>query len=222
MKNRKKRARPTPLPGRVTTLDRKTLRSISEDKGSTSVTVIILNFMREKQLKYALPTLVKQSFGNLNVDFLIINDGLPGECERIAAEYNVPVVFTGQRNLKKMHWRCMGFAANVGIKQAKGDIVIITEAEIYHFGNTIKELAYATAANSKLLSIPSQLWRDKGDFLKTLEKGRADGNKGRDQNATYPYLMAIRRENIMAIGGFDEDFTGRTADDTDFRNRLRK
>lgn len=116
----------------------------------------------------------------------------------------------------------MGFAANVGIKQAKGDIVIITEAEIYHFGNTIKELAYATAANSKLLSIPSQLWRDKGDFLKTLEKGRADGNKGRDQNATYPYLMAIRRENIMAIGGFDEDFTGRTADDTDFRNRLRK
>ena len=40
-------------------------------------------------------------------------------------------------------------------------------------------------------------------------------------NPFMPYFMAVNRQRLVDIGGYDEDFTGIGADDNDLTDRLR-
>jgi GT2 family glycosyltransferase len=112
------------------------------------------------------------------------------------------------------------------VKKANGDILVLCCAEMFHLNETINALTQPLMGDSKLLVVPSFGKRDNGTFLKHLIE--SNGNYKSEMlngisniNILLPFLMALSREQYIAIGGYDEDFTGIASDDIDFVDRLK-
>lgn len=193
------------------------------------VSVLITTFLRPHLLKWNLISLARQ---NIAFDFetIILNDGLPDATEELCRKYeeqlNLKYIFTGQRNLEgDLIYRVPGFALNIGAKQASGEILIISCAEMFHLNHTIQPLANIVLLNRKLLGTAIGM-DDDGSFLDYLNNNngkydfKAYLNNYWRLNTRLPFLMAIHRDEFFHIGGYDEDFTGFAYDDNDLIERL--
>jgi hypothetical protein len=147
-------------------------------------------------------------------------------CVDYKEELNIKYIFTGKRNSpSRMIWRVPGFVLNIGVKQSTGDIIVICCAEMFHINNTIELLT--NAVEDKTIAIPKAR-DDNGKFLSYLEAARGDVNinvynsQPPLENVKFPFLIAMKWDDFVSIGGYDEDFTGTDYDDTDFVGRLVK
>jgi glycosyltransferase involved in cell wall biosynthesis len=193
------------------------------------VSIIIPSFRRAHLLQWNLISLSKQIIP-FEFETLLLNDGLPDEteslCNAFKEQLHLKYIFTGKRNSPdKMIWRVPGFVLNIGVKQASGDIIIICCAEMFHLNNTIELLS--NAVDNKVIAIPKAK-DDNGLFLKHLQitKGNYNINEYEQQpileNVKFPFLIAMKWDEFVSVGGYDEDFTGTDYDDTDFVGRLVK
>ncbi|MEN6324661.1 MAG: glycosyltransferase family A protein [Syntrophomonas sp.] len=197
------------------------------------ISVIIPTMQRSHLLKWNLYSLSKQIIP-WDFETIVLNDGIQDEteniCEKHREQLNLKYVFTGQRNLPdNIVWRVPGFAFNIGVKMSQGDILILCDAEMYHLNDTIAKLVAPLIDNPKLLGIPVGYNDANSTFLNSLEEH--NGNHNIDLNelengypkidSSLPYLMSISKNEFLAIGGYDEDFTGVAADDDDLVRRLR-
>lgn len=195
------------------------------------VSIVIPAFQRADLLKWNFWSLAKQNIP-FNFETIIVNDGIMDETEELCQQYssrlNIRYIFSGQRNLNGgIKWRVPGFANNIGVKQAKGDILVLCCAEMFHINDTISNLVQPVMQDSKLLGRPSYGRRDDGKFLKQLIDNNGDYKfemLACASNALVflPFLMALSREQYVVIGGYDEDFTGIAHDDDDFVDRLKR
>lgn len=193
------------------------------------VSIVITTYKRTNLLRWGLYSL---SLQNIPFDFetIVVNDGIEDETEAICHEFkeklNLRYIFAGQRNLKgDQIWRVPGFAINIGVKQATGDILVLCCAEMYHVNNTIENLIRPILNNPKLLVIPEGKDDREGAFLEHISK--YDGstrldvyNRCSPLDTSMPFLMAMHRNQFMEIGGYDEDFVGIAYDDRDIIDRL--
>lgn len=201
---------------------------------SIQTSLIINTFCRPRLLYWGLWSLTKQRLpGGLEV--IIINDGLLDEteeiCKSFAHKLNIRYYFTGQRNLElegRTRWRIPGFGINFGVKQAQGEIIILSCAEMFHIStDNIVFLVEGIRENSKLLGIPYLAKDDRdGRFLAQLEKhdGAYEQHhvlQCRDLNSELPFVLSLHKKEFMEIGGYDEDFWGIAFDDNDLMDRLR-
>lgn len=196
------------------------------------VSIIIPSFQRDHLLKWNLFSLSKQ---NIPFDFetIVLNDGIPDYTEVICEQYkeqlNIKYIFTGHRNLSgKMIWRVPGFVINIGVKRSIGNIIFLCCAEIFHLNNTIELMTsiYSAEGSNKYIAMPKAK-DDNQAFLNHIEAN--NGNVvSMDEyhmqpplvNVKYPFFLAMKRDEFMEIGGYDEDFTGTDYDDQDFIERL--
>jgi glycosyltransferase involved in cell wall biosynthesis len=195
------------------------------------VSIIITAFQRADLLKWNFWSLAKQKIP-FDFETIVVNDGAMDDTEALCMQYssqlNLRYIFSGQRNLDgKVQWRVPGFANNIGVKNASGDILVLCCAEMFHLNETISALVQPIMEDSKLLGIPSYGKRDDGTFLKYLIENNGNFNFEmldviQDINVLLPFLMALSREQYVAIGGYDEDFTGIALDDDDFVDRLKR
>jgi len=187
------------------------------------ISIIIPTYLRDNLLKYSLESLSKQIISNLEV--FVVNDGLPGECENLCKKYEFNYIFTGERNLKKLQWRSGVISINTGVKTTKGEIIIISCGEMYYINNNCLDLlVQPVIKNSMAIGIPVGK-DDDGKYLALLDSNQIDLNNQlwsvtRKLNTTKPFLMAIRKEHFVEIGGYDENFLVGGDDDTDIRDRL--
>jgi predicted glycosyltransferase involved in capsule biosynthesis len=125
-------------------------------------------------------------------------------------------------------WRVPGFAINIGAKISKGQILIISCAEMFHLNNCIAQLTFPLLSDPKLLGIPIARDDQDSSFLNNLiaKEGSFDHNSFYNNypglNTSLPFLTSVTREEFFAIGGYDEDFTGIGYDDNDLMLRLTK
>ncbi|HWP97961.1 MAG TPA: glycosyltransferase [Syntrophomonadaceae bacterium] len=195
-----------------------------------STSIIITTFQRPHLLKWGLYSLAKQA---MPADFetIVLNDGLHDETENICNEYkhklNLKYVFTGQRNMDgQIKWRVPGYAINIGAKLSKGEILIISCAEMFHLNDCIVQLTIPLRNNPKLMGIPIARDDQDSSFLNQLVSsgGQYDYNAFYNNypvlNTALPFLTSISRQEFFAIGGYDEDFTGIGYDDDDLMSRL--
>lgn len=193
------------------------------------VSIIIPSFKRAHLLQWNLLSLSKQTIP-FDFETIVLNDGLPDETEQLCAAFkdhlNLKYIFTGKRNNpNKIIWRVPGFVLNIGVKQAKGDIIVICCAEMFHINNTIELLA--KAVDDKVIAIPKAK-DDNGAFLRVLTNNKGRFNLAEYElqppleNVKFPFLIAMKWDEFVSIGGYDEDFTGTDYDDTDFVGRLVK
>jgi len=137
-------------------------------------------------------------------------------------------------------WRVPGFAFNIGLRQCDSDIIVLTCAEMYHLGDSLRCVVAAVQKDNMALATPKTLYDDNGRMLALLQEGNhsptgqqhalesiADDNKQRYlgqhpflANHFMPYFMGISRRKLIDIGGYDEDFTGVGCEDNDLVDRL--
>lgn len=193
--------------------------------------IIIPSFKRAHLLQWNLFSLAKQSM-SFDFETIILNDGVLDGTEDLCSQYkerlNIKYFFTGQRNTGGQSvWRVPGFAINIGVRKSSGDIILLCCAEMFHVNETIKLITdvYNSPNSDKVLAIPKAK-DDNGGFLKRLEISNGDfsieeyNKQPRLKNIKLPFFMAMRRNEFMDIGGYDEDFTGVAYEDTDLMERL--
>ncbi|WP_054692851.1 glycosyltransferase family 2 protein [Syntrophomonas palmitatica] len=196
------------------------------------VSVLITAFQRPHLLKWNLFSLARQEIP-FSYEIIVLNDGIADETETLCAVYqkrlNIKYVFTGQRNRQgEMKYRVPGFALNIGAKLSSGDVLIISCAEMFHLNETIAHLCKPVVIDPKFLATSIGMDDQDASFLDYVESNGGDFDY-EDYlhnypllNTSLPFLMAVKRREFFAIGGYDEDFVGFAYDDNDLISRLSK
>lgn len=190
--------------------------------------IIISTYKRPELLKHHLDSLVRQK--NIqNCEILIMNDGVEDTTKDVYLQYsdklNLRYFFTGQRNAEIDTWRVPGFCLNIGVKQSVSDIIFISCAEMYLMeDDVIDEMIKSLQQNKRRLVITNGK-DDNGTFLKCVNTTGKNINVYKSLpplNTKIPFYMAIWKDNVIQIGGYDEDFIGVGFEDNDLVERLKK
>jgi predicted glycosyltransferase involved in capsule biosynthesis len=203
-----------------------------------NATILIGCYCRPEYLRWHLESLLaNKPYWPCPCRVVVLNDGIHDETESIAEKFGVDYLFTGSRNDTDKVWRCPGFALNIGIKQYQSDIIILSCAEMYHLGDTLSSVIAPVIKDKSVIGTPI-VYDDHGPLLKYLQhpsehsfnecvaevkcktKVRYKEQDPFLANPFMPYFIAIRRHNLISIGGYDEDFIGKGADDNDLMDRL--
>jgi glycosyltransferase involved in cell wall biosynthesis len=203
------------------------------DKGKyMKLSILISSFQRGHLLKYNLQQLAKQ-YKPFSYEILVLNDGIIDDTEEICNQFkkdlNIRYIFTGQRNIPNVVWRIPGFTVNIGIKQALGEHVIISCAEMFLLDDVLCDYVRILDADRKSLVITEGKDDIDAVFLENLK--HANPTKfvlEKIYNAIscalhteYPFFMGINRQELLDIGGYDEDLIGYCWDDYDLIERLK-
>jgi len=175
--------------------------------------IFLTTFQRDKLLKLGLESINCHTVPD-NCKITILNDGLEETAKNISKLYGCNYIFTGHRHTNKLHWRIPGYALNIGIKRSDADIVIISCAEVFHLDNCLEPMIDLCTHSPNTLVITEGKDDRNGSFTES------NYDSLHDLKTELPFLMAMRREHFMAIGGYDEDFTGQSYDDDDLVERL--
>lgn len=196
--------------------------------------LILPCYKRAKLLDVGLASLVEYPTNNLEI--MVMNDGFPDDTEEVCNKYkklglNIKYIFTGQRNLKETIWRVPGFCLNIGVQQCEGDIIILSCPEILHLNFTLGYILEPLKKNHMLMTIPEWMYFDDNGYFtdlvlnnKPIDKddylSLESGALGKEA-VTMPFLLGMHKKHFIDIGGYDEDFTGYSADDNDLIERLK-
>lgn len=190
-------------------------------------TMLMPTFYRDDCLRLGLTSVTRQPVEDIEI--LVLNDGPQSEQTReIAESFGATYIHTGVRfnDNPDANWRVPGFPFNIGAKMAKADILILTCPEMWHMEPyTIQRLLVPVIADPMAIGITDGR-RDTGLFhTAVLRDINASHNAAYGQipmlRTELPFLMALRTQLYLDIGGYDEDFTGSSYDDGDFVGRLK-
>jgi|GEM_PF-4296160 len=192
--------------------------------------VLIPTFERNSVLKLNLESLARQKPSDIEV--FVLDDRFDEDevclelVEQFSKELDIHYIHTGQTKTNN-YWRIPGFPLNIGAKQAKGEQLIVCCAEMLHVNDTLTKLIEPLEEHPQRLTIPQGKREEKSEVRKQISRlGRPLNDEEfwripQNLNVRYPFLMGINKGIFMDIGGYDEDFTGITADDDDLIGRLR-
>ena len=211
-------------------------RRPSEKDLDMSVSVLITTFNRPLHLKVSLESLCRQPLENLDYEIVVINDAIEDDTEEIVSGYvnagiNIKYLFTGQRNKDGLIWRVPGFALNIAIQQSTSDIIVISNCDVYHLGNTLQSVVEATEKFPYTLGTLGKIYKDNGSLINYLTQETlptseeinrvlASSNNDHLLPPEIPYFLAVQRQHLISIGAYDEDFLGFACEDTDLVDRL--
>jgi len=200
---------------------------------NVQISIIMPTYKRPELLKLGLLSLSNQ-VKHYRTEVIVLNDYLPDDgtkeiCEEYKEKLNIRYIFTGERNIKKPVWRIPGYAFNIGVKLAEGNVIVLTSPDIFHLNdNNIVLLTDSLIGKTKIINHPIAV---KDDVLSEVlnhliaNKGKLSSTHDYDKMHTlkvrYPFCIALSKADYMEIGGFDEDFTGNCFDDADLYERLK-
>jgi glycosyltransferase involved in cell wall biosynthesis len=206
------------------------------------VTLLLASFNRPHLLKLGLSSITKFEYP-FNLEVIVLNDGLEDETESVCEYYKnkksnivIKYIFTGQRNKGGAKKRVPGFALNIGVKQSKHDIIVLSSPEVYHLNNALGGIVPILEQNPLSMVIPKIVYFDQTaettNYLLALDDSQLltpviDTNKLRgglfgECHGEMPYLMAFYKKEFTEIGGYDEDFLGYAGDDSDLIGRFKQ
>jgi len=201
---------------------------------------------RKRQLINTLETIKKSSEVD-NTEFIVVDD-CSDENERIEdlqERFSFLKVVRLEKKDKWYHNPCVPF--NIGIKEAKGDVIILQNPECLHLGDILKYirenindtnyLTFSTYAINQEktqrisnLDFQEQNIYDKikteiGEFKMigfTQEGEEAWYNHSFCRPSYYHFVSAMTKKNMDELGGFDERYAeGHAFDDDELLLRIR-
>jgi len=180
------------------------------------ISIIIPTYNRREELKELLCSLKQQDF-RADFEVIIVDDGSTDGTGEVVAEiapkWNGRLSYFGQEN------KGPGTARNLGIQQAKGDILVFTDTDCLAPSGWLKELTIPLSDESVgAVGGPEQTCPDDSLLLKCfsyvmtsfLTTGGIRGRKGKKLAKYYPrsFNMAVSRKAMRMVGGFREMFYG--------------
>jgi GT2 family glycosyltransferase len=202
------------------------------------LSIVMSYFNRPLQLKRTIISILKSSLYK-DIELIIVDDDSDSNlraknfCFPPQLKVSVIDISTSERTWNNP---CVPF--NKGFEQAKGDIVIIQNPEVMHIGDVI-EYALKYSTNKNYLSFCCAGIMDKGfsdsQFSTLLSSTVSDSFKVTNQHKNqwynhpevrpvgYHFCSAIKRRNLITLGGFDQRFAnGFCYDDNEFVTRIKR
>lgn len=200
------------------------------------ISLILPSFKRAELLDIGLWSISRQTI-NYDLEILVLNDGIVDDTEKICKKYpnlNIRYIFSGQRNLDgAIKSRVPAYAINIGVKQCKGDIILLSCPEMLHLNNSFDLIIEPLLHDTDIMTTMKRIaFEDIGDLTVSLIRDKTliiteeqfqkltEGRKCVDA-ARMPYFMGMHKSHFIEIGGYDEDFIGYAGDDNDIMDRLR-
>jgi glycosyltransferase involved in cell wall biosynthesis len=172
-----------------------------------SVSIVMATYNKAKLLRETLKSIVIQ--GMLRpTQLIVVDDGSTDNgatrdvCKEYGAEYHY---------LDRPGYCNPAAARNVGYKAATGDIVIAQSSDVFHkTPDAIERLCRLTPGTFNIATVVSL---DAEGQPKTQYTGTL-------MRRPFFFLGSLRREDLYAIGGDDEDFEAMGCEDEWFADRL--
>ena len=178
-----------------------------------TTSIVITTFNRNPQLARTLASIRGQRFEG---EIIVVDDGNLSHghpsaqlvCDHFGAKR------IALRRPASLQFRNPSYPNNVGIRAATGSILILQNAECEHIDpKTIEKLTVPVIADPSVVT-----------FARVVAM-QQDGSQGMlycgyENPRPYFFCGAIRRQVLLDLRGFDEDFTGAGYDDDDLADRL--
>lgn len=212
-----------------------TIFNCKEDKYKVSVVISLKN--RTKFLKYSLSTLEKQTLPKSEFELIFVDDGSTEDIAKFLESYsdifNIKYIKIDSSKSEIPAWsHTPSLSNNVGFKAAEGSVIVICGPEILHAENNLSA-AYASGMSG--VAAFGIVYHSNLHFVHNLFQHEDVKNITFKQMFDMPgakhncistkgfwwFLLAVKKSNIMAIGGVDEEYLrGVCAEDDDFAARL--
>jgi glycosyltransferase involved in cell wall biosynthesis len=183
------------------------------------VSVIIPVFNGGKTIRDCLEALKKQSFKG-KIEIIVVDDGSKDSTREIVSEIK------GVRLLKQEH-KGPAVARNHGAKEAKGEIIIFTDADCIADSNMIEELVKPFKANKYVIGVQGS-YRTKQEELEAkfvqleIEERYELMKKSQFIDFMGTYCCAYQKKTFLKEKGFDESFPKASGEDPELSYRIAK
>ncbi len=188
------------------------------------ISIVIPTFNRRTTLEKVLPSLINQSLSRDAYEILLVDSGSTDGTDELIKELDLPNIrFFVQEN------RGRAGARNKGVEEARGDLIIFTDADIIADENLLSaHLALQrTCQGSALVGCEIQV--NTLEEYENVKKGRQQRRTlHRDSRKSLSWLyfltgnVCVSREKLLEVGIFDENFTGYGHEDLELGYRLEK
>lgn len=189
---------------------------------SEFISIVIPTYNRLATLEVVLPSLLRQNFPAESYEIILVDsgstDGTPAFVESLKESR---IRFFAQEN------RGRSGARNRGIEEARGDLILFTDADIIPDEDLLAAHAgfYHAYPGAALVGCEVQV-----DSLVEFEKVRNDRKKfrtlHRESRKTLSWLyfltgnVLVEKKKLQEVGMFDESFTGYGHEDLELGYRL--
>lgn len=182
-----------------------------------SVSIVLSAYRRARLLERTLDSIFVQNYQPLEV--IVVEDGDDGQTQFIARRYpgvryykksrpNLPVF----QNPSRVH--------NIGIKAAQNDIIILQGAEVkYTQPDGIANLV-APIVDDPITVTSAIVQSLNKDGI--MEEWYVHPSEGRRAGWIVNFCLAMKRQRVLNIGGFEESFVGYGHEDDYFMYCLRR
>ena len=178
--------------------------------------VIVPAFNAETTLPSCLNALGQQSVPKDDYEVIVVDDGSSDSTSKIARQFKMKCMYQANRG--------PAAARNMGAYQAKGDIILFTDADCVPDRRWLEEMtlpfedpevmgvkgAYKTRQKPLIARFAQAEFEDRYDLLRS--------QTSIDMIATY--AAAFRKDIFLKMSGFDEHFPVANNEDTEFSYRL--
>src|SRR5680860_566937 len=167
-------------------------------KNNSFVSIILPVYNEEKYLDKCLSSLLNQSYKNLEI--IVIDDGSTDKSKEIIKNYKVK--YLDQKHLGP------GAARNKGIKKAKGEIIVLADADMYYDRNyvkkiiepIIKENAVGTFTKEEYVANSDNIWSVCWSVNSGLPKERRLPKNYKDTENAF---RALKKGYFLKAGGYN-------------------
>jgi GT2 family glycosyltransferase len=190
----------------------------------TFLSVVIPTLNRRETLAYGLPALARQTWPASACEILLCDSGSTDGTGELVDELRIP-------NLRLLAGENLGRAAarNRGIREAQGDIVVFTDADILADADWLAEHARAHGAANRIAAVGCEVQVDSlEEYQGAVEDPRRRRRLHPDRRRRLSWLFfltgnaSVRRDDLTGAGLFDESFTGYGHEDLELGYRLEK
>ena len=139
------------------------------------ISVIVPIYKVEKYLAICVDSLLRQSYGNLEV--ILVDDGSPDECPAICDQYQ-----NKDNRIKVIHKKNGGLsdARNAGMKAATGDLITFVDSDDYISEDFVKILFEAMSENNADIAIANMKRTSRRDDKNTVTDWKVSNYKSED------------------------------------------
>lgn len=172
-----------------------------------AVTVVIASFDSERTIEKCLQSVKQQTYPNIDivvVDSLYYDKAKQLRCRKIIKKYARYFQDGPERSIQR----------NKGIKEAKGEYILIIDQDMYLTPNVVKE-CYEKLDGNIALTIP-EISVGEGYWTKCVALERYVSTfleKGKNECCRF-----FRKKDGLAIGGYDPTVVG--MEDSDFHHKM--
>jgi len=183
------------------------------------VSIIIPTYNHKEILREALEFLFNQSYPKENYEIVIVDDGSTDGTEKMINSLSPPC------RLVYLHQDRKGpaIARNLGIKNARGKIIVFIDSDIFSSPDFINEhVKFHRRFGDVVVSGPTVRTDKLKDVFSDIKRRKFRESLAWSGPSLITSNLSVKKEFLLKVGGFDGEFVGMGWHDWELGLRLKK